>query len=114
MKDLWKEEENRGQKGRREEAVNNTLLLLGENVQDQIRFVAIFAPYKLATVQTCYKFWICNPGPDHDYKSKICSRFVASLYAGAPKKTQQGMHISLKSVFEKCSVQTVFRIYVFI
>ena len=31
-------------------------------------------------LQTCYKFWICNRVPSPDYKSRICSRFVASLY----------------------------------
>ena len=31
-------------------------------------------------LQTCYIFWISNRGPDPDYKSRICSRFVASLY----------------------------------
>ena len=50
--------------------------------KDQIRFVARFAPYKLATNLLRYNFWICDVGPDPDYKSRICSRFVSSLYAG--------------------------------
>ena len=31
-------------------------------------------------LQTCYKFWICNPSPDLDYKSEQILIFVASLY----------------------------------
>ena len=49
--------------------------------KDQIRFVVRFAPYKLATNLLRYNFWICDVGPDPDYKSRICSRFVSSLYA---------------------------------
>ena len=51
-------------------------------------------------LQTCYKFWICNRGPDPDYKSEQILIFVASLY-GANVATNTFFRFY---VFTQCSV----------
>ena len=80
----------------------------GENVKgpNPVCSNICFVTYKLAT-----NLLLTNSGFVIRARNPITNpEFVASLYASAPKKTQQGMHISLKSVFQECSVQTVFRI----